>query len=128
MTASELKQLKRTRGIVATATLLLLIGQVSYLFYNTAQYLFAVLTALLVAGIKWYLWKKSGQEASQKTLILLVLVLSILSPVLIFLFKVLFLGEPLLGIEVFLTIAFVVPIILLIIADRQLVKIIANQA
>ena len=69
MTASELKQLKRTRGIVASATLLLLIGQVSYLFYNTAQYLFAVLTALLVAGIKWYLWKKSGQEASQKTLI-----------------------------------------------------------
>ena len=90
MTANELNLIKRAHWMVLFSVALLLIAQVSFLLVSTAQYLFAVITAVLIALIKWAYWRKSGQDDSQKTLIVLVLAITVLSPILIFLFKVIF--------------------------------------
>jgi phosphate/sulfate permease len=126
MTESEQSALKKLHKLLLLAIALLVIAEVSSLAISSSKYLFSVLGSSLFAGIQWLYWHKKGGSSLIKTMVLVVLLMTVLSPIIFFMMKVLFLGESILGVELMIACTFITPILLMLYIDKRLVQLMEN--
>jgi len=123
---SEKKLLKRIRYLMLLAMVLLVVAEVSYLLINSAKYVFTIIITLIFAGLQWIYWHKKGSSSLRKVMVLSVLLLTLLSPILFFLFQWLVMGLPFVGLELLVPLSFILPIILMLYIDKQLLSLLNN--
>ena len=122
MTESEQGTLKTLHQLLLVAIGLLVVAEVGTLIMSSGKYVFTVIVAVILSGIQWLYWHKQGGSSFRKVMVVTVLLLTVFSPIIFFLVKVLFLGESVVGIELVIASSFVSPILLMLYIDKRLIQ------
>ncbi len=122
MTESEQKTIKHLHQILIIAIGLLVVAEVSTLVMSNVKYVFTVIVAGITACVQWIYWHKKGDSSVRKIMVITVLLLTLLSPLIFVLVKVLFLGESVIQLEIAIVASFVIPILLMLYIDKRLTQ------
>lgn len=128
MNLQELTVTKRIQKIIWLSIGILMMAEIGYLLQATFSYLFGIVGAAVIFALHFYNLKQSQTFKWQKLIALGVPLLSILGPVVYLLLQIFLFDQKGFTLHLVFVLSFILPLLLLIYANRMLGRIITNAS
>lgn len=124
----ELTVVKRIKTIIWFAIGILMMAEIGYFLQASFSYLAGMIGAVIIFLLHWYNLKQSQSFKWQKLIVLVVPLLTIFAPIIYLLLQIFVFDEKGSVLQLVFVSSFIVPLLLLIYANRMLGRIINNAS